>query len=183
MSVPYLVTKHRRDFALPVSAKLSVGLVWNVGDWDRWRVVPADLLRQLNAPPLQLYSLQRGPASRAAAEIGAIDISVPDIGGLADRLLALDLCICPDTMVAHLAGVLGCEAWIMLHADCDWRWPASGDTTLWYPSVRLFRQHQAGEWDDVVRDIRTVLLTRAAERQKRQPEAASAAFAATVKSP
>jgi len=156
---PYLaLTRHRR-FSVARPAKLSVGLVWNVGDWDRRRVVPAALLGQLNVPGLRLYSLQRGEASRAATVIGAIDISVPDIEALADRLLALDLCICPDTMVAHLAAALGRETWIMLHADCDWRWPASGRETFWYPTVRLFRQHIPGDWHDAVTDVRNELLT------------------------
>ncbi len=163
MPTSYLELDRHRDFRLPVAAKLTTGLVWNVGDWDPRRAVPPALLRQLNAPGVRLYSLQRGPASIAAAEIGATDISIPDIEDLADRLLALDLCICPDTMVAHLSAALGRETWIMLHADCDWRWPASGDTSLWYPSVRLFHQREAGAWENVVDDIRSALLAKAAE--------------------
>jgi hypothetical protein len=159
MSESYLAFASR-GFKLPEPKELSVGLVWNVGDWDRRRVVPAVLLRQLDLPGLRLYSLQRGAASRTAGDIGAIDISVPDIEGLSERLLALDLCICPDTMVAHLAAALGRETWIMLHADCDWRWPASGRESLWYPSVRLFRQRRAGDWTDVVDGVRSELVAR-----------------------
>jgi hypothetical protein len=164
MTGPYLGLARRSQFSLARPEKLAVGLVWNVGDWDRRRVVPATLLGQFNVPGLRLYSLQRGEASSAAPLIGAVDISVRDIEELGHRLLALDLCICPDTMVAHLAAALGRETWIMLHADCDWRWPASGDTTLWYPSVRLFRQRQAGAWADVVGHIRSELIDRVANR-------------------
>jgi hypothetical protein len=154
MRSPYLrQTPHEASAEVAVSGLFSIGLIWDVGDWQRWRVIPPHLLRQLNCPGVQLYSLQRGNAARAAHEIGAIDISTPDIGTLARRLRRLDLCICPDTMVAHLSAALGCETWIMLHADCDWRWPTTGDNTFWYPTARLFRQRIPGDWQDVVADV------------------------------
>lgn len=158
MRGPYLrpIAREVSD-AVVVSDLLSIGLIWDVGDWQRWRIIPPQFLRQLNRPGVQLYSLQRGNAAEAAREVGAVDISTPDIGALAQRLQRLDLCICPDTMVAHLAGALGCETWIMLHADCDWRWPAAGDKTLWYPTVRLFRQHTRGDWQGVVADVGTAI--------------------------
>jgi len=161
MHRPYLRTSRSES---PMQSEntgvFSIGLVWDVGNWDRRRIVPSGLLKQLNVPGAQLYSLQRGPAARAAHEIGAIDISAADINSLGDRLQKLDLCICPDTMVAHLSGALGRETWIMLHADCDWRWPASGRETLWYPTVRLFRQHIAGDWRDVMADLRSAISER-----------------------
>ena len=154
MRSPYLQPIAQEASAeVAIHGPLSIGLIWDVGDWQRWRIIPPHLLRQLNCPGVQLYSLQRGSAAKVASEIGAIDISTPAIGALARRLQQLDLCICPDTMVAHLAGALGRETWIMLHAECDWRWPAVGDKTLWYPTVRLFRQHTPGDWQDVVTDV------------------------------
>jgi hypothetical protein len=169
MSRPYLRAGRRDSRMGSVDGEtLSVGLVWDVGNWDRRRIIPARLLKQLDSPALQLYSLQRGPAASAAGDIGAIDISTPDIESLADRLLKLDLCICPDTMVAHLSGALGCETWIMLHADCDWRWPVSGHETIWYPTVRLFHQQVPGDWHGVVAAIRSVISERIEHRTDRQ---------------
>jgi hypothetical protein len=152
---PYLRTQLGRRPA--EACTLSVGLVWDVGDWDRRRVVPAELLKRMNISRVRLFSLQQGPASQAAAEIGARDISTPDIDVLAERLCGLDLCVCPDTMIAHLSAALGCETWVMLHADCDWRWPTSGSATFWYPTMRLFHQRVAGDWCDVLADIRLAL--------------------------
>jgi hypothetical protein len=159
MNGPYLRAKRRDRFHQAARSRpLSVGLVWEVGDWDRRRAVPPNLLKQLNCPDVRLYSLQRGHSSASAGEMGIIDVSTPSIDLLADRLQMLDLCICPDTMVAHLSAALGCETWIMLHADCDWRWPSGGDKTLWYPTVRLFRQVIQSDWSGVVADIRSALL-------------------------
>jgi len=56
-------------------------------------------------------------------------------------------------MVAHLAGALGANVWTMLHADCDWRWPAGGRDTVWYPTMRLFHQVRPGDWGGVVEQI------------------------------
>jgi hypothetical protein len=172
MCSPYLrpTRKAPAPAGLAISGAFSVGLVWEVGDRQRTRVLPSRLLEQLNSPGVQLYSLQRGGAAEAAPGIGAIDISTPEIGELARRLQMLDLCICPDTMVAHLSGALGCETWIMLQADCDWRWPRSGEKTFWYPTVRLFRQRTPGDWHDVVADVRSAVAARMRARDIRHGE-------------
>lgn len=165
MRRPYITARSGGFSGLADRSQLSVGLVWSGGTWDKRRAIPPRFLKQLDIADVRLYSLQRGAASSAAAEIGATDISTPDIEDLAARLMTLDLCICPDTMVAHLSAALGRETWILLHADCDWRWPVSGCRTFWYPSARLFRQHRPGEWSAVLESVRTALLKRTALRQ------------------
>lgn len=176
MEVPHAIRAGRADvemrrqyLALPpavgptlgvVKGDVTVGLVWEVGDWDKRRAIPAHLLRRLVADGVMLCSLQPGAAGAQLGEIGAKDVSTPDISALGHRMQALDLIICVDTMTAHLAGALGCEAWVLLHSDCDWRWPESGNQTLWYPSLRLFHQRTAGDWACVIEDVRAALLER-----------------------
>ena len=58
-----------------------------------------------------------------------------------------------DTALAHLAGGLGKPAWIMLAHAADWRWMTGRSDTPWYPTLRLFRQPKAGDWDSVTREI------------------------------
>lgn len=70
----------------------------------------------------------------------------------------LDVVVCVDTLVAHLSGALGCETWIMLHSDCDWRLLRGGSKTFWYPTARLFHQQVAGGWCDVIDEIPSALL-------------------------
>jgi hypothetical protein len=55
-----------------------------------------------------------------------------------------------DSMPAHLAGALGVPVWLLLHADCDWRWMETRRDSPWYPTMRLFRQKRAGVWQPVV---------------------------------
>lgn len=61
-------------------------------------------------------------------------------------LNGLDLIICCDTAVGHLAGAMGIPVWMMIPYNPDWRWGLSGDTTDWYDSMRLFRQEKRDDW-------------------------------------
>ena len=46
----------------------------------------------------------------------------------------------------------------MLLAFCaDWRWMCERSDTPWYPTMRLFRQPQPGDWDAVVADVNRAL--------------------------
>jgi len=51
----------------------------------------------------------------------------------------LDLVICVDTAVAHLAGAMGKAVWMMLPYNNDWRWLMEREDTPWYDGMRLFR--------------------------------------------
>ena len=73
----------------------------------------------------------------------------------------LDLLVTVDTAMAHLAGAMGKEVWILLPFAPDWRWGTSGAGTPWYPSMRLFRQPATDDWDSVIRTVREALGERA----------------------
>lgn len=159
---PYLTLPPRRGSeCIGGQPALTVGLVWEVGNWDKRRAIPATLLRGLNREGLQLYSVQRGADHGAHAQAGAKDISTPDLVELGYRLRELDVVVSVDTMVVHLAGALGCEPWVMLRRDCDWRWPAQAGPSIWYPRARLFHQRQSGDWTHVVEAVGSALADRA----------------------
>ena len=80
-----------------------------------------------------------------------------DFDGLAALVASLDLVITVDTSLAHLAGALGKPVWILLPRVPDWRWRLEGQDTPWYPTVRLFRQEEAGDWSAPVREIALAL--------------------------
>ena len=64
-----------------------------------------------------------------------------------------DLVITSDTAVAHLAGGMGKTIWLLLKKVPEWRWGLEGDTTFWYPSMRLFRQAERGNWDELMERV------------------------------
>ena len=68
-----------------------------------------------------------------------------------------DLIITCDTSVAHLAGGMGKATWLLLQKVPEWRWGLEGETTFWYPSIRLFRQTERGNWDKVIEQISEAL--------------------------
>jgi hypothetical protein len=161
---PYLTLPPRRGpECIGGQHALAVGLVWEVGNWDKRRAIPAPLLKDLNREGIQLYSLQQGAARGAHALLGAKDISTPDIVELGHRLGELDLVVSVDTMVVHLAGALGGEPWVMLHRDCDWRWPAGARASIWYSRAKLFHQRESGDWTHVIESVGSALADRAAE--------------------
>jgi hypothetical protein len=135
--------------AARLARRFSIGVVSESGGWDARRSIPTHLLSRLfESDDAEWFNLQledRLPALR--------DASTTSILLLAGRLQALDLVITADTMMAHLAGSLGVRTWTLLPCDADWRWLAERDDSPWYPTMRLFRQPRAGDWESVVDDV------------------------------
>ena len=71
----------------------------------------------------------------------------------------LDLVIGSDTAVIHLAGALHVPTWVALSIAPDWRWMLDRDDSPWYPSMKLFRQSQRGDWSDVIQSMCDLLKT------------------------
>ncbi len=149
--VPYL---HVEPAPRP-SRTFCIGIVATAGDWDGRRSIPPHLLASLgDVNRVELFNLQ---VQKPIA--GMREWSTPDILELARRLRGLDLVIAPDTMVAHLAGALAVRTWTLLPYDADWRWHQPHRTdSPWYPTMRLFRQAQPGDWTSVIRDVQESLL-------------------------
>ena len=80
-----------------------------------------------------------------------------DFGNTAAAIANLDLVICVDTAIAHLAGAMGKPVWLMLPAAADFRWLRDRDDSPWYPTMRLFRQQHLGEWDEVIARVEAAL--------------------------
>ncbi len=136
-----------------------VGLVWagNPGHAkDRTRSVPFDRLAPLwTLEGIRWFSLQVGDRAHdlTAAPPGRVDDLSPLLTDLAETAAALsqmDLVVAVDTSVAHLAGGLGRPTWLMLPLDADWRWMVGRSDSPWYPSMRLYRQTAAGDWEGVI---------------------------------
>lgn len=153
---------------------LRVGLVWASGEWNSSRSVPLQLLRWLvHTPGCEFWNLQGGTSREQWTHFATSPAShesyscCDTILKLAAVIAQLDLVISPDTLAAHLAGALGTPAWIMLEHASDWRWMNARVDSPWYPSLRLFRQPTAGDWNEVVRDVQSKLASLVASSEER----------------
>jgi tetratricopeptide (TPR) repeat protein len=177
-AIPYLHVAQDRigRWAKHIPADgFRVGLVWKGGSGhenDADRSLPTlKLLTPLGTVSgVQFISLQKGAGEDEARSpppdlpLVHLGSDIADFADTAAIVTQLDLVICVDTAVAHLAGALGRPCWVLLpDYKTDWRWLTTGADSPWYPQrMRLFRQRRAGDWAPVVEEIRTALV---AQRQ------------------
>jgi predicted O-linked N-acetylglucosamine transferase (SPINDLY family) len=159
-------------------AGLRVGIVWagNPATMrDRFRSPRLHSVAPLFAlPSITFVALQMGPgrADCAAMPLPAqvIDLG-EEIGDLTDTaaiMAGLDLVISSCTAPLHLAGALGVPSWGMIPFAPHFPWLLERTDSLWYPSMRLYRQSRPGEdWSDVVGLIATDLRRMAATGARR----------------
>jgi len=176
--VPYLRAEPSR-LPLPSAANTSrIGLVWagspTQGN-DRNRSCQlADFLPVLRVPGCQWFSLQVGDRAgdlvnfASPAELYDLAPQLRDYADTAAAIAQLDLVISVDTSVAHLAGALGKPVWTLLCYNADWRWLTEREDSPWYPTMRLFRQTQPGDWAGVFARI-AVALAQEVATSDREP--------------
>jgi hypothetical protein len=161
-TVPYL---HVPSIDLPRSSRFRVGVFWRVGDWDDRRAIPYEYLSRLAAiDDVELCMVMRDfDQVRGIAPVTRLPYP-DDLYGTARMMGGLDLILSADSMPAHLAGALGVPVWTLLHSTPDWRWMIDRRDSPWYPTMRLFRQRQPGEWsavvDEVAAELRQVVQPR-----------------------
>jgi hypothetical protein len=168
-AVPYLKPPELRTVHLPVVDRrlFKVGIAWAGRPThrnDRNRSCPfSHFVELMGLPGAAFFSLQKGAAAedlrKDACDALVMDVGqqIEDFADTAAVVQQLDLVISVDTAVAHLAGALGRPAWVALPLSGDWRWMRQGETTPWYPTMRLFRQKTRGNWDDVLAAVRRQL--------------------------
>jgi Flp pilus assembly protein TadD len=151
---------------LPTS-RPRVGVAWRGSSTSRvnlGRSLPLSSLRPLAATcAAPLISLQLDAEARelADAPFPLIDLGdafrAGDFAETAAVIMNLDLVVCCDTAVAHLAGALGRPVWVALGVNSDWRWFESRSDTVWYASMRLFRRRCTQSWEALVGEMAQAL--------------------------
>jgi tetratricopeptide (TPR) repeat protein len=166
-SDPLVSRKFRNRYA--DGGKRLVGLAWHTNNRATGRSRSIDLSALsplLSRSDIRWINLQYGNhdlIEEQAAAAGApilIDRTVDQLSDLdtfAAQVAAMDLVVCIDNSTAHLAGALGVPVLLMLPFAPDWRWAQTGDNSLWYPTLRLFRQQQPGDWESVVQRVNSAL--------------------------
>lgn len=167
--VPYLFTDS--DLSPDWQARiapgpaLKIGLVWAGNPesaFDQARSCAlSDLAPLFEIPGCCFYSLQVGSAASDIRESGlpliALGEGFQDFGDTAAAMSQLDLIITVETAAAHLAGALAKPTWVLLARVPAWRWMLDRTDSPWYPTLRLFRQTEAGDWSSVIATLAQAL--------------------------
>jgi len=120
--------------------------------------------RALRALPHQLVNLQYGDvggdllvlektASREIRQARGLDI-YNDIEGLTSLIDLCDVVVTCSNVTAHLAGAIGkrCAVLLPFGRGKIWYWHEGDKTSMWYPSLRLFRQDRDLDWTPPIRE-------------------------------
>jgi len=141
--------------------KFKIGIKWQGNTYyDKERVLKVeDFYPLFELPDIQFYSCQTFEGSEKFAQISdkynVIDLA-SKFGDFSDTAAAvenMDLIICNDTSLAHLAGAMTKPCWVLLPHIYNWRWHNDLTKCDWYDSVRLFRQPANGDWKSVFEQV------------------------------
>lgn len=131
----------------------KIGIKWQgntMYDWER--VIDVEQFKRLIAiPNTKFYSFQMDEGSERGKILNIDDIG-KELNNFSDTAAAienLDLVICNDTSLAHIAGAMGKPCWILLPYLYNWRWHQDLSKCDWYDSVKLFRQNTPRDWKSV----------------------------------
>jgi len=139
-----------------------VGLVWSGSTGhrnDQARSIALETLAPLFELPIAWVCLQPEVRERdqdwlaAHPEVPLERVVLTDFAETARIIAGLDWVVTVDTAVAHLAGALGQETWLLLPTGADYRWLLERSDTPWYAGMRLFRQTVRGDWPGVVNQL------------------------------
>jgi tetratricopeptide (TPR) repeat protein len=169
---PYLVAdpaERERFRARYDDGRRLIGLAWRTGSQKtgRQRSLDLSLLAPLFAlPGIRWISLQYGDFDALEAQAKAADAPLlidravdqfANIDLFAAQVAAMDQVISIDNSTVHLAGALGVPVSLLLPFAPDWRWLQERADSLWYPTLRLFRQLERGDWQSVIERVQSAL--------------------------
>mgnify|MGYP001228752119 CR=1 FL=1 len=152
---------------LKKNTNTKVGIVWSGNS-----VHPKDFSRSIKLENFltglprgrhHFFSLQKDVRYEDQKTLSQLDdvknfgMHLEDFTDTAAIASNMDLVVTVDTSIAHLCGALGIKTWILLSHDSDWRWLINRTDSPWYSSVRLFRQAENGDWNNVLLQLKTEL--------------------------
>ncbi|NTU57868.1 MAG: tetratricopeptide repeat protein [Chlorobiaceae bacterium] len=161
--IPYLCATQEKmtswnDMVKP-SKKPKIGIVWSGNEKysnDLRRSIPLKVFGRLLELNADFHVIQKeireGDIELLAGfkHVSLYQKELVDFSDTAALVSQMDLVISVDTAVAHLAGAIGKNVWILLPYASDFRWMVGRPDTPWYPSARLFRQSTSHDWAEVI---------------------------------
>ena len=146
--------------------KIKIGISWKTASKNNRNERNIDLVKfekLFNNKNLEFIDLQYGNTNKERSLIynkfgvkfrhfKNIDYT-NDIEKLAALISECDLVITIANFTTQLSGSMGIPTWVLLPYSCHWRWFVNRTNSLWYPSVKLFRQKKWNHWNGVINDV------------------------------
>jgi tetratricopeptide (TPR) repeat protein len=117
----------------------------------------------LSMSNFQFYSFQISnidfDSEKYKKSVNLIDLAplIRNYSDTAAFLKNIDLLITIDTSIAHLAGALGIKTYLLLPLDSEWRWFYDTEKTMWYDSIKIFKQEKPDDWKSVIERVKNEL--------------------------
>ena len=144
----------------------QVGLAWSgnpLHPHDRLRSIELARLAPLLARhDCVFHVVQTGVREADRPHLAAPNLrdhsaALTDFAEAAALMACLDLVVTVDSAPAHLSGALARPTWLLLPWYAEWRWMCDRSDSPWYPTMRLFRQPVAGDWEAVIAAVGAAL--------------------------
>ena len=165
--VPYLkinknLVQHWKNIIFK-NKKPKIGLAWSTSSKyksAKEKSILVDSLLPIVSKKFNFFSIQKDLTDKERSFLTKNKIThfgEEDFLNTAAIIKNLDLVISIDTALAHLSGAVNAPTWILLHYSSDWRWLENRNDSPWYPSAKLFRQTEIGNWEKVIYDLKKEL--------------------------
>jgi len=156
---PYLTAEPKKLYGK--SNTLKVGIRWagspEFEHEQHRRFDPQPLIDLHEVDGVTLYSLQRDDNLIDGLPFADLRDQMKTFDDTASIIQGLDLVITSCTSIAHLSAALGKETWVIVPILPYYAWAVPGEKSVWYDSVRLFRQTEYGNWDEPLNNVRLAL--------------------------
>tara|TARA_B100000963_G_scaffold72795_1_gene60895 strand:- start:455 stop:2203 length:1749 start_codon:yes stop_codon:yes gene_type:complete len=146
--------------------KFNIGVIWQGRKntiIDEGRSIELNYFKNISKiQNVQLISLQKNEGIEQISDFqkknsimnfdSELDVNVKflDTAGLMKNL---DLVICSDTSIPHLAGSLGVKVWLLVQKYPYWYWSGKNNQSMWYDSIKIYRQSKLNSWSSVFNKI------------------------------
>ena len=151
--------------------KLYIGLSWhttNLSHGSRRNIKLAEIVKAFKELNVSFINLQYGDHTHEIKQasnkfkkeifLSEEGDNKSDIDILAAKISLCDYVVSIDNSTAHLAGSLGVNTLLILPEVSDWRWQVRGKDSLWYNSIRLFRNNSKFNWNETLEELKNYIL-------------------------
>lgn len=145
------------------NSKFRIGLKWSGNpkfEHEQFRKFPSNLFFDsvyINNENIEYVSLQRDEEKDIKPN-WVKDVCLNSWLDTQREISNCDLVISSCTSVAHLAGAMGVQTWIILPILPYYLWALPGEKTPYYDSVTLFRQNQYQNWTGVFENLKEKII-------------------------